>query len=198
MSAKQEAIKKIEKVLFLSDREASEVLTPTQLERKKRLMICVSKKMDNPMISDKELVDFMTAGCDGACSMVTISTAYRDVAALTRIFGNIQLAAKSWYRYMIVEGAKEAFKISKEMKDGKGMAAALDKIGKYTRADKEDDAFDWERMIPPSFEPTDDVSVLGDDLEKIPNVEERRKELRQLFNKRNVKDAEIIDEQAEQ
>lgn len=195
MSAKQDALKKIEQVLFLSEQEASQTLTPTQLERKNRLMLGVSKKMDNPMISDKELVDFFTTGCDGICNKVTLSTAYRDVAALTKMFGNIQLAAKSWYRYIIIEGAKEAFKIGKSMNDSKGMSAALDKIGKYTRADKEDDGFDFELLEKPSFEPTDDVTILG--IEEIPNLEAERQRLRNLFNKKNFSDAEIIKNDAE-
>jgi hypothetical protein len=173
MTAKQDAIDKIKQALFLPKKEAAEMLTPVQLERKHRIMLCVSKKFDEPMISDKLLVDFLAGGCDGTCKPVTLSTAYRDVAVVTQMMGNIRLASKEWYRYMIVEGAKEAFNIAKEKGDAKAMAAALDKIGKYTRADKEDNTFDFSQLIPPSFEPSDDVTLLGD-VEKIPNLESRR------------------------
>ena len=93
---------------------------------------------------------------------------------------------------MIVEGAKEAFDIAKTKQDGKAMAAALDKIGKYTRADKDDDAFDFSKLTPPSFEPSDDVTLLGD-VEKIPNLEERRKTLRRLFSPLNPPKGDFID-----
>jgi hypothetical protein len=193
MNAKDKTFEKIKQTLFLPREDAVKLLTPLQMERKERLMLCVSKKMENPMMSDKMLVDFLTTGCDGACRPVPPTTAYRDVAALTRLFGNIQLASKSWYRYMIVEGAKEAFQVAKNKDDAKGMAAALDKIGKYTRSDKEDDRFDWEQLIPPSFEPSDDPSLLGNDVEKIENLEERRKELRRLFHsEKYVQDAQVI------
>ena len=39
---------------------------------------------------------------------------------------------------MIVEGGKRAFNMAMGKEDAKGAAAALDKIGKYTRADKDD------------------------------------------------------------
>jgi hypothetical protein len=193
LNAKEKTYEKIRQALFLPREDASRLLTPLQMERKERLMLCVSKKMENPMMSDKMLVDFLTAGCEGACRPVPQTTAYRDIAAITRLFGNIQLASKSWYRYMIVEGAKEAFQVAKNKDDAKGMAAALDKIGKYTRSDREDDKFDWEQLIPPSFEPSDDPSLLGSDVEKIENLEERRKELRRLFQSgKYVQDAQVI------
>ena len=191
MTAKQEAIKKIEQVLFLPEKEAAELLTPVQLERKRRLMLCVSKKFDEPMIPDKLLVDYLTTGCDGTCKPVTLSTAYRDVAAVTQMTGNIRLASKAWYRYMIVEGAKETYDIAKTNKDGKAMAMALDRIGKYTRADKDDDAFDFSKLIPPSFEPSDDVTLLN--IEPVKDLEKRRKELRRLFRKEFKEDKEIED-----
>jgi hypothetical protein len=197
-NAKEKTYKKIEKTLFLSKQEASSILTPAQVERKERWMFCISKKMDDPMISDKDLVNFLVSGGNGAFLPVQATTAYRDIAAISRLFGNIQLAAKNWYRYMIIEGAKEAYAIAKVNCDAKGMSAALDKIGKYTRSDKKDDDFDWDKMIPPSFEPTDDVSVLGDNIEIIENLEERRKELRRLFkSEKFVDDAKIIIDDSE-
>ena len=57
---------------------------------------------------------------------------------------------------MIIEGAKKAFDIAKTNEDAKGMAAALDKIGKYTMADKPDNDFDWQQMIPLDIEPSAD------------------------------------------
>lgn len=198
-NAKENGYKKIAHNLFRSPNELKN-FSELELERKNRTMLCVSKKLENPMISDKDLVDFLVNGCGGACSKVSQSTAYRDIATITRICGNIQLASKAWYRYMVVEGAKEAFAIAKTTKDAKGMAAAIDKIGKYTMADKEDNDFDFDKLIPPSFEPTDNIAVLGEDFEEIPagELEKKRKELRLLFGKKikndnHIEDAEIIE-----
>ena len=119
---------------------------------------------------------------------------------LNRLVGNIRLAAKSWYRYIIVEGGKKAFHLAINNNDAKGAAAALDKIGKYTRADKEDDSFDYSQLIPPSFEPTDDVSVL-EGIEPIENLEQYRSEFRNTFKGMLAKQsisAQIIEEEEEE
>lgn len=179
MPQKDTTYDRIEQVLF-KDKDATTLqLTDRELAIKERVMLCVAKKMDNPLTADSELVTFLTGGCGGLTNAVSKSQAYRDIAMIDRLVGNIQLAAKSWYRYMIVEGGKKAYQLAIDNNDAKGAAAALDKIGKYTRSDKEDDAFDYSQLIPPSFEPSDDVTTL-EGLEEIDNLEERRKELRAL------------------
>jgi hypothetical protein len=183
---------KVEKVLFKSRDEVSTVLTPTQIEVKERLMACVSTLMANPTTPDNDLVTFLMNGCGGTCIKVSQSQAYNDVAAIKKMVGNFPLASKTWYRFMIIEGAKEGFEIAKAAKDAKGMAACLDKIGKYTRCDKEDEDFDWTQMIPPSFEPSDDITLL-ENMEPIENLEEERKAFRALFKRdMNKKATEAI------
>lgn len=171
---------RIERSLFKDKEEAARTLSVREQEIKRRMMLCVSKKMDDPLVEDTELVNFLIHGCAGQADPVSKSQAYRDIAMMNRLVGNIQLAAKSWYRYMIVEGAKKAYAVAINNNDAKGAAAALDKIGKYTRCDKEDDAFDYSQMIPPSFEPSDDITLV-EGLEAIDNVEEKRRQLRAYF-----------------
>lgn len=177
---KDDAFKKIESVLYLKESEAAEQLTPYENERRKRWVFCINQKMDDPLISDKTLVESLESGFAGLFFPVAKSTAYRDLAAVHKIIGNIQLAAKNWYRYMIIEGAKKAFNIAEKEKDAKGMAAALDKIGKYTMADKPDNDFDWSLMIPLDIEPAADPDLL-ESVEPLGDVEARRRELRTLF-----------------
>lgn len=184
---------KIETLLFKSKEDVSDILTENELKVKERWMFCVNKQLDDPLIPDSELVNLLTTGCEGICDPVSKSTAYRDIAAVTRLVGNIKPAAKNWYRYMIVEGAKKAFSIAEKNNDAKGMAAALDKLGKYTRSDKNDDEYDWTKMIPPIWEPSDDVTLLGEDFEPILNLEEKRKELREFFKRNKAVDAEYIE-----
>jgi hypothetical protein len=180
---------KIEQHLFKSNADALSVLTERENKIRQRIMLCVSKVLDNPLIPDKEIVTYLTGGCGGITDPISQTQAYRDVAALYKIVGNIKLSSKEWYRYIIIEGAKEGFKIAKDAKDSKGMAANLDKIGKYTRSDKDDETFDWDQMIPPNWEPTDDISVL-EGMEPIPNLEEHRKEFRALFKGKMLENAE--------
>lgn len=190
---------RIERALYKDHDEASMLLSAREQEIKKRMMLCVAKKMDSPLIEDTELVNFLMHGCGGNADPVSQSQAYRDIGMINRLVGNIQLAAKSWYRYMIVEGAKKGYQLAIDNNDAKGAAANLDKIGKYTMADKEDNRFDYDKMIPPSFEPSDDITLV-EGIEPIDNLEARRQELRQLAHsmaKGKAVDAEIIEEEDE-
>lgn len=190
---------RIERALYKDHDEASMLLSAREQEIKKRMMLCVAKKMDSPLIEDTELVKFLMHGCGGNADPVSQSQAYRDIGMINRLVGNIQLAAKSWYRYMIVEGAKKGYQLAIDNNDAKGAAANLDKIGKYTMADKEDNRFDYDKMIPPSFEPSDDITLV-EGIEPIDNLEARRQELRQLAHsmaKGKAVDAEIIEEEDE-
>lgn len=198
---------KIEFSLFKSVDESRLELTSKDMEVKKRILICVSKKMDNPLMQNSDLVRFLMDGGsitqiekdeEGAESEtvtpmlfnpVSQAQAYNDIAGITKIVGNISLSAKSWYRYMIVEGCKKGYEIAVTDRDPSGIAANMDKIGKYTRADKEDDAFDYSQMLPPSFEPTDDVTVL-EGMEEIADLETERSNFRARFKGNMYKGAE--------
>lgn len=191
----EDPFKKIESALYLKDSEAEQMLTPYENERRKRWVFCISQKMEDPLLPDKKLVEMLEAGFAGQFSPVAKSTAYRDLAAVNKLVGNIQLAAKNWYRYMIIEGAKKAYEIAKTNNDGKGMSAALDKIGKYTMADKPDNDFDWSQMIPLDIEPAADPDLL-ENVEKIDNIEQRRRELRALFKADMIKNATDVKDES--
>ena len=180
MPKKDSTYDRIEHALFKDREEASSILSQREMEIKKRMMLCVSKKMEDPLIQDTELVNFLMNGCGGNADAVSQSQAYRDIGMINRLVGNIQLAAKAWYRYMIVEGGQKAFNMAIDKEDAKGAAAALDKIGKYTRSDKEDEKFDYSQLVPPSFEPSDDVTLL-EGLEPIEDLEGTRSEMRSRF-----------------
>jgi len=193
---RESTYEKIERALFKSREEGLQMLSAKEMAIKERMMLVVAKRLEDPFIEDKDLVNFLVGGCGGVVDSVSQSQAYRDVAMANRLVGNIQLSAKSWYRYMIVEGAKAAYNMAMEKHDAKGAASALDKLGKYTRSDKEDDALDFSQMLPPSFEPSDDVTLL-EGVERIDNLEERRRELRKLARNKVLgtpTDAEIVND----
>ncbi len=195
MRDKETTYDRIERALFKSRDDSVQVLSLKEQAIKERMMLVVSKRMDDPFVEERDLVDFLMHGCGGMTVPVSQSQAYRDVSMANRLVGNIQLSAKSWYRHMIVEGAKAAYKMAMDKNDAKGAASALDKLGKYTRSDKEDDALDFSQMVPPSFEPSDDVTLL-EGVERIDNLEERRRELRKLARNKILgtpTDAEIIE-----
>ena len=125
MPKKDTTYDRIERSLFKDRGESALQLSPKEMEIKNRMMLCVSKKMESPLIEDQELVTFLMHGCGGQAEPVSQSQAYRDIGMINRLVGNIQLAAKSWYRYMIVEGGKKAFQLAIDNGDAKGAAAAL-------------------------------------------------------------------------
>lgn len=167
---------------LFKDADACSVLTAQEVQAKRRYELCITRRMDNPLTLDRDLVEYLQQGCDGIVEPVSKSQAYRDVAAITQITGNIALASKNWYRHLIIEGAKEIYAMAMRKGDSKGAAAALDKLGKYTRCDKDDAAMDWSEMLPPVFEPSDDLTLV-EGLKAIPTdeLEARRKHLRELF-----------------
>lgn len=190
---------RIERSLYKDRDDSTTILSAQEMEIKTRMMLCVSKKMDDPLIEDTKIVTFLMHGCGGQANPVSQSQAYRDIGMINRLVGNIKLAAKSWYRYMIVEGGKKAFQLAIDNGDAKGAAAALDKIGKYTRADKEDDSFDYSQLIPPSFEPSDDVTLL-EGIEPIDDLETYRQNFRSNFKSilnQKATDVKTIEEEDE-
>lgn len=186
---------KVKKYLFADNHECAGVLSSREMGLKQRAMLCVTKLMDKPTTPDSEIVEYLMGGCDGTCACVGRSQAYRDLAFIRSIVGNIQLASKAWLRYTIQQGALSVYKSAYEGNDYRSAAAALNVLGRYTRCDKEDDSMDWSEMLPPSFEPSDDITLV-EGLEPIPvqELESRRKKLRSLFKEKLSKEAEPAEE----
>lgn len=177
----ENAFAKIEHNLFKSREEVALILTDQELEIKERWMLCVSKLLDDPTTPDKDLVSFLRNGCGGTCTPVSLSQAYRDLGSIYRIVGKVQTAGKDWYRHMVIEMCKKAYAKAEAAGDAKAMVMAADRIGKYTRVDQlDEEPFDYDQMIPPDLEPTDDVTV-NSNLERIPDLEKEKNRLRSLF-----------------
>lgn len=191
-TAKKRAADKIKQNLFLPTEEIKDQLTAFELERKKRIMFCITQKLDDPIISDKELVKHLTTGCTGACKAVSQPTAYRDLLIINNVAGNIRNASKEWLRYMVIEIAKEEIKTCRG-KDGKAVAALLKVIHETGQLGKDDIDDLASRMTPPDWTFTDDVRVLGENIEVLPDADERRKELRTFFNKKEIQEVNAID-----
>ena len=69
MPKKDPTYERIERALY-KDRDDSTQLTQRELEIKKRMMLCVSKKMESPLIEDTEIVTFLMNGCGGQADPV--------------------------------------------------------------------------------------------------------------------------------
>jgi hypothetical protein len=184
-NAKDRAAEKIRKNLFKPTSEVREQFSEMEMERKKRIMLAVTMKLDDPITPDKEVINFLVGGCGDAALPVSQSTAYRDLRLINSITGNIQLASKDWDRYMVVETAKQQIGKFKD-KDGKAVAALLKVIVQARRLDQDDPVDMFDKMVPFDPEITSDAKVLGEGVEVINDVENRRKELRDYFGKHST------------
>lgn len=122
--------------------------------------------------------------------------AYRDVSIIKRVLGNVQNAAKEWHRYTVIKMLKDAYQEAKENGKLKEMIMAADKLGKYTKLDKEElDEIPWEQIIPPSFEPSADPKLIG--IKDNPDViEEKKERLRKKYlHQTSIEDADIVEDE---
>lgn len=118
-----------------------------------------------PMKSEIEVRDLiMTNGA------VSATQAYEDIQIIKVLLGDITNAGKEWHRHRVIHMLEEAYQMAIDKQDPKAMILAADKLGKYTRLDKEDSLeLPWGDIIPMPIEPTTDPTVLG--LKPIPNVQ---------------------------
>lgn len=187
---------RIQQHLFATDKNKNNLpeLTTEEQEAFKRWRLAINRIMETPELQTKDLVQWLRAGCGGLCEPVGQGLAYRDASIVAHLVGQFQLTInKDWTRHMVVEMCKEAFSLAKKQNDPKGMVMAADKIGKYCRIDQESaDLPNFADMTPPSFEPSDDVTLLG--FTPDPDIEKRRIALRKAMksSKVDVQDAEVL------
>ena len=91
MPKKDTTYERIERALYKDRDEAEQMLTAREQEIRERMILCVAKKMDSPLVEDSELVNFLMHGCGGNATPVSQSQAYRDISMINRLVGNIQL-----------------------------------------------------------------------------------------------------------
>jgi hypothetical protein len=191
--ARKNNLDKFRDVMF-SDVSNIEGFSQTEKEQLMRYRFAFTICLENPSTPDTKLRDLLIIEFG-----LSQAQAYRDIFNVKIFLPSIKNAGKQWARYLVEEELKQAVADAKEManecEDYKLKAyfleirtKALDKLGKYTRLDKEDElGIDWEDIVPVSIEPTNDVSVL--DVKPLANKEE---EIKKLYEKYSA-DIEIED-----
>lgn len=127
----------------------------------------------HPEKNDTEMIYYLTDILD-----VSKSTAYRDLARIKLLIGNVKSVSIEFHRhtanYMIREGYKMAVdaKTVLEVKQAEAMIRAGQALVKVNKLDKDvSEQIPWENIIPLDLEPSTDVSVIGRkpiaDLEKV-------------------------------
>ena len=187
-------IEKIDRHLFEPSENAAKALSKDEMQVKTRWMALYAQNLEDPLMSNSEKIEFLTSGACGLFPAVSAAVAYSDIRAVNILLGNIQTASKNWIRHIFMENILEVLQKAKDKKDNVVWIMALDKLGKYAKLDKDDtDQIDFSMIIPPNFEPSDNV-LLVEGAVKIENLPEYRKKLRKKFGvAEKIQDAEIIE-----
>jgi hypothetical protein len=180
---------KMQMYLFDDPKDLEKVqFTEKELELKKRYMTVFTYWFDKPTFSEKKIIDFMIRDLG-----VARTQAYRDLHKIKILLGNVRNASKEWHRYKVIAMLDRAYELAESRNDATAMISAADKLAKYTQLDKEEgEKIPYDQIVPQTFEPTTDVSVLG--LEPITNLKERQEKLRLKYGGQPVEEAVIIEQ----
>ncbi len=148
-----------------------------------------AKLLETPDMPDRDIVYYMINQYG-----ISLSQSYENISTIKSVLGNVRNASKEWHRYTVIKMLKEAFKLAKDNNRYKEMIMAADKLGKYTKLDKDEiDEIPWDKILPPAWEPTADPSVLNISIPD--NLDDYKKKLKQKYLRdKNVQDAQIIAE----
>ncbi|MDA3867754.1 MAG: hypothetical protein PF489_13550 [Salinivirgaceae bacterium] len=165
-------IDKFRAVLF--EKAEEKTLTTNEYQQLVRYRDAFTQSLEDPFISDTEMRDYLMF-----TYRISESQAYRDLANIRILLGNVKNAGKEWIRYMVVEGLKKQYRDADNAGRIKEAIMALKELAKYNRLDKEDSIdFDWDKIIPVDWEAVTDVTVLGGK-----PVENLEKEINELYKK---------------
>lgn len=177
---------KIQKSLFSDSEQDISDLSERDLEIRKRYMAAFTVWLENPTYTDKQLANYLKLNFK-----IENSQAYRDIGRLRVMLGNVRNAGKEWHRFTVIQMALKSYALAEKNNDAKAMAVAAGVYGKYTRCDQlEAEDLPYDSIIPPDFEPSPDVTVLG--FKRDPNAEKKREKLRRKYMK-ETEDAILTD-----
>ena len=162
-------------------------ITPAKAEIKRRYEAGFAFSLDHPALGDAAIRDYLIRNFK-----ITRSQAYRDIAEIKKYLGNVKNAGKEWHRHTVVEMLKRAYAMALKKKDYTAMITAAAQLGKYTKVDKEDAAdIPWDKIIPPSWEPTGDISVLN--IKNPPDNDKRKAALMKKYLSEDVVEIEFTE-----
>ncbi len=162
-----------EKIQLIFDKDEQEIVL--------RYRAAFTKWLSEPVTRDSEMITYLkeTFG-------IKESQAYKDLARIKALIGNVQNAGKEFQRHrateMILKGYQLALDATSnlEVKQALAMIRAGEALAKVHKLDKEDiDRIPWEDIIPLELEPTTDISVIG--RKRIENLEELQQNLRRKY-----------------
>jgi len=179
--------------MYRNPSESPVPFTETQLETKRMYEDVFAKMLTDPDLEDKEIINYMQNEYGKS-----LSQAYRDFNTIQHVLGNVKNASREWDLYTVKKMLKESYALAKKNGETKNMVMAADKLGKYTKLDQAaPDVTDYEKIIPPSWEPSADPTLLN--IPDVPQTQrelsEYKRKLRHKYLRTNIVDAEIVDDE---
>lgn len=176
-------------LITLNDDELQERnVNPIILERLHRLRGLYAYWLRFPTKFDNEIIEY-----NMAMFKVGRAQAYDDLHLVQVLLGNIQQSGKEFMRWKINKDLEADLKKARTAGDWRSVAALEKNRILNNRTDKDDDPeFEFEKIVPQTFEPTDDPTVIG-----IAKVSDLRGRISKLIRKYS-KDSLIVDTEFEE
>lgn len=192
ISQKPTRFDRIQMAMFNEKAALRKPLTQKEEEIKQRYEAGFAFWLNNPHLDKTQVARFIRNKFD-----IQRSSSFDDVKAIEIMLANVKTASKEWLRHMVIEMCRKAYNMALAKSDPKGMVLAADKIGRYAKLDQDEiESLPWEKLIPPNFEPSPDVSILG--IETEGNTQKRIDKLRKKYlakySPQSFADAKIIEE----
>lgn len=154
----RESTLEVYRARLFDDLEELGDLTPTQRAQIMRYRAIFTLKLERPSITNTELADMLKT----AHGIKSVSQAYRDIADVERLLGDIRSSEKQFIRYLVNESLKEALNTARTEGNIKEMIKAAAALGKYNRLDQEDqDPLPFDEIVPRAVEFANDPKILG-------------------------------------
>lgn len=171
-----ELIERTKQYLFASRKEMEQAKLPIHVQaRLIRLRDVYTYWLERPQTAEGDIVTLLNQRYE-----VSRTVAYEDLRLLRICVGSLSQASRDYYRWRFLQYAEEAFQMARDKKDPRAFASVLSAYGKYTNLDKaEADAPAYSDIVPQTFVPTSDPSVIG--LKPIPNWREKARRLEQKY-----------------
>jgi hypothetical protein len=183
---KETSVDKIQRSIH----DSSVKLTDEQTRIRERLLAAFLHWSATPTLAANDIVQFLITAFG-----ISERQGWRDVGMTKKLLGTIELPGPSWWRHLVLEVCMSAIRMAEANSDPAGMTAAAAQIVRCMKLDKvETEQLPWDQVVPPNFEPSPDISVLG--FKPDPNIEEKRRKMREKYLRRydpDITDAEILD-----
>lgn len=130
------------------------------IDRVIRLRDTYNYILRNPLLKDREYIDYITQRYQPNGKPLSRSKAYEDLQILHAIVGNMQQCTKEWHRWRLNSMIAEGYAIAVREDDATAIAKLANVYGKYNQLDKNDERDNCLSEVPHiSF--VFDVSVMG-------------------------------------